>query len=208
MKRQLQAIVAVVAMFLAVRETVGQTPAGATPAGEGAAAATTEVSSAPATEPYSSPGATPTTPDEIEAQRLKIWTSPLMVEAREWVLDRGRRSTRFTTVDATRFLADLRQRSPEEMQRWLDRYAARRKQLARSAEVTNFARQLSLEHSISRLQRVADAYDNINAGQSEAALAARDRIHGQQEESLFLAGARSEFRSAMLTDRSAMEERL
>jgi hypothetical protein len=191
--------------LLAARETVGQTPAAVPVPSEATVPATTDASTAPATESYALPGSTLATPDTVEAQRLKIWSSPQMVEAREWVLDRGRRSTRFTMVDATRFLADLRQRSPEEMQRWLDRYVARRKQLARTAEVTNFARQMSLEHSLSRLQQIADAYDNINAEQSEAALAARDRIHGQQEQSLFLAGARQEFRTAMLADRSSMD---
>jgi hypothetical protein len=207
MKCHAVAFVTAFAALVVATAASGQTPAAdpTAPATRQGAAATAPATT-PAAESYASPGTeSPATPDDVEAQRLKIWNGPQMAEAREWVLDRGRRSTRFTTADATRFLADLRQRSPAEMQQWLERYAARRAQLARSADVTNFARQLSLEHSISRLQRIADAYDNINAGQSEAALAARDRIHGQQEQSLFLAGARQDFRTAMLTDQSSSD---
>jgi hypothetical protein len=133
-------------------------------------------------------GTTPTTPrTDYDAERLKIWNSPEMMEAREWVRDHARRSVRFTPQDAEIYLARLRQMSPSQMQEWLRRYHAKQASIARSVEVSKAARQRSIARAQAWHQNVRQSYANIKLGQDQASLMARNQYELQQ----FAAGQRA-----------------
>jgi hypothetical protein len=102
-----------------------------------------------------------------------------MVKAREWVREHSRRSVRFTPQDADAYLARLRQMPPQQMQQWLTRYQARQANIARSQEVANAARQMSISRARAWHQQVQQAYANMNLGREQAALMARDQIQTQ-----------------------------
>ncbi|HYO25568.1 MAG TPA: hypothetical protein VEQ85_11550, partial [Lacipirellulaceae bacterium] len=152
----------------------------------------------------STPGST-ASPDQLEAERLRIWSSPRMVEARQWVSDYGQRSARFTSQDAARYLEWMRQLSPTDMNRWLDRYDARRAQLARAAEVARAARQASVSQALERQQGFQQARDTAVRNQTAGALLARDRIAQQQMQGHAAAAAQDASRNALLSQQNARD---
>jgi len=130
----------------------------------------------------------PTTPQSgYEAEQLRIWNSPQMVEAREWVRDHSRRSVRFTPQDAEVYLARLRQMSPQQMQQWLRRYDAKQASIARSQEVAKAGRQMAIAKAQAWHQNVRQSYSNIKLGQDQASLMAQSEYRQQQ----FIAGQRA-----------------
>lgn len=199
-----------IAPFIAAASVWGQAPAppaenpmppaGATTPNRAVAGApapgTAASDAAPETTPY------PETPSpgspEYDAARLKIWESPEMKQARQWVEEYGRRSARFKPYDAQRFLTKLSQMSPQDMQHWLNRYTAHRANLARSAEVARAARQTAVDQTIARLQAVQQSYENFNQGTTEGALMARDRLLAQQEGTVGMTIARQADRDAQM----------
>jgi hypothetical protein len=189
-------LAAVSAPFLAASAACGQQPATAP-----AAPPTAAPAAAPATTPTpagsispSGPASATASPDyreesadpspgspDYEAERQRIWTSPEMKEARQWINEYARRSARFKPSDAQRYLAKVNQMSPGNMTKWLARYHAHRANLARVADVERAARQTAVEQTLARLQAVQQSYDNLNQGVTEGALAARDRRQSQQQ---------------------------
>ncbi|RIK82346.1 MAG: hypothetical protein DCC67_07320 [Planctomycetota bacterium] len=156
----------------------GQTPASvpATPDRQANPATT----ATPPSAPY--PGSTAADDSaNDDAQRKRIWNSPEMVEARQYVLEYSRRSVQFGPSQARRYLARLETLSPSEMRDWLRRFQARRAQLARSSAVARLARQQSVSQALDRIEGSRQALANISEGQTEAAARTRDRVHAQQE---------------------------
>ncbi len=137
---------------------------------------------------------------EVEAERYAIWNSPEMREAREWVREYGRRSRRFTTQHAEQFLAQLSQKSAEEMRAWLEKYAARRAALARAAEVEQQARQIAIQQALDRQEATRRSFDTFNLGQSQGALLANERMFNQQMFNEQALAERRAYRDARLAD--------
>jgi hypothetical protein len=169
------------------------------PATESSAAAATNTSATNttnATEPYEGE---PTSPEAIDAERKKLWNSPEMLEARNYVMEYGRRSRQFNAKAAERYLANLSQFSPEQMEAWLKRYQARRANLRQGEQAQQAARELAVRHALDRLQTVQDGYDAFNQGQNEGANIARDQLVARQQFSERMALARQAGRDAQLT---------
>ena len=114
------------------------------------------------------------------ANRLAIWNSPEMVDARLYVLEYSERSARSSRKEGEQFLARLSQLSPAEMTSWLARLQAKRAGIARQQEVTSAARQMMMEQSARRLEAARQAYDNINQWQSQSAQFAQERLRSGQ----------------------------
>jgi hypothetical protein len=102
-----------------------------------------------------------TTPEEI-------WASPEMVEAREVVAEFCRRSSQTSPKEGEQFLAKLQQLPAEEMRSWLVRYQQRRLHQYLEAETERLARQLMVEHAMSRQDAIRRAAANISQQRSIA----------------------------------------
>jgi hypothetical protein len=102
-----------------------------------------------------------TTPEEI-------WASPEMIEAREVVAEFCRRSSQTNPKEGEQFLARLKQLTAKEMRSWLVRYQQRRLNQYLEAETERLARQLMVEHAMSRQDAVRQAAANISQQRSMA----------------------------------------
>jgi hypothetical protein len=102
-----------------------------------------------------------TTPEEI-------WAAPEMIEAREVVAEFCRRSSQTSPKEGEQFLAKLKQLTAEEMRSWLVRYQRRRLNQYLEAETERLARQLMVEHAMSRQDAVRQAAANISQQRSIA----------------------------------------
>jgi hypothetical protein len=140
-----------------------------------------------------------TDPAALEAARKALWASPEMVEAREWVLEYGRRSRQFGEQGALDYLGRVERLSPSAMRAWLTELNARRANLVRSNEVTQAARQRVVEQAFQRLQSVADEQANIARGREAAADQARNQLLSQQQFTEELNAIRQASRSQFLT---------
>jgi hypothetical protein len=85
------------------------------------------------------------------------------------------------------------------MRAWLERYAQRRASLARSAEVERQAREIAIAQALERQAAVRQSYENINMGQTEGALFAREQLRGLRLRGEVLGAMRRTERDARLT---------
>jgi hypothetical protein len=129
----------------------------------------------------SDPATVPTESADYRAQRLRVWNSPAMVEARNYIRQYSLRSVQFGPRQAQQYLSRLEQLSPSEQTAWLQRFQARRAQLARAAAVARLARQQGVSQALDRIEQTRQAYTNINQGQTGAAEDVRTRVRNQQE---------------------------
>src|SRR5262245_49121054 len=68
----------------------------------------------PGDSPGTSTGDSTTDPAKIEAQRAEMWNSREMTEARDWVLEYGRRSRALGEEGAQDYLARVQRLSPTQ----------------------------------------------------------------------------------------------
>ena len=133
-----------------------------------------------------------------DSERQAVWNSPEMLAARKWVEDRGRRSVRFTPSDARRYLSRLEQSSPEAMRDWLQQFHRFQERASQGLAIDRAARQMTVGQALARQAAVQQSYDNINQAQSDAAMAVRDRMQGQQQSAAESLSARRAQRDADL----------
>lgn len=165
------------------------------PTGNGSPAASSAVSSAAPTAhgtPY--PSGEQANDDEYGAQRDRIWNSSEMLEARQYILEYSRRSVQFGPREAQAYLARLKKLSPSDMTAWLQRFNARRAQIARGTAVAKMAREQSVSQALQRIEGARQAFDSIKQGQTQAAETSRGRVQATHD----LAG---ESRAAMQSGR-------
>jgi hypothetical protein len=99
---------------------------------------------------------------ELDAERAKIWDSQGMLEARAYLETYFKRSARITPEQAEKYMADLKAKSPEEMQIWLIQFQEEREQ---RRQEFNRGRQLQQQAALGQLpaQRMG-AFRNPLAG--------------------------------------------
>jgi hypothetical protein len=102
-----------------------------------------------------------TTPEEI-------WAAPEMIEAREVVAEFCRRSSQTSPKEGEEFLAKLKSLPTKEMRAWLVRYQRLRLHQYLEAETEKLARQLMVDHAMSRQDAVRQAAANISQQRMEA----------------------------------------
>jgi hypothetical protein len=102
-----------------------------------------------------------TTPEEI-------WAAPEMIEAREVVAEFCRRSSQTSPKEGEEFLAKLKSLPTKEMRAWLVRYKRLRLHQYLEAETEKLARQLMVDHAMSRQDAVRQAAANISQQRMEA----------------------------------------
>lgn len=104
-----------------------------------------------------------------QAEQLRIWNSPAMVEARAAVQEFSRLSAQTSPAEGEEFLARLSQLPPEEMQNWLDRYQAGRRNSARGQAAQRDANRRALEQGASRQAQARQAGENAANLRNETA---------------------------------------
>jgi len=112
--------------------------------------------------------------EESDAERLEIWNSPEMLEARAYVAEFSRRSARTSLAEGEQFLARLSQLSSEEMRSWLKRYQALRTNISREREVDEWARELTWQRAIERQEAARRASENVKNLRGQAAAASQE----------------------------------
>lgn len=111
---------------------------------------------------FASESAAPGRYDEkmLDPSRADIWESEAMQEARAAVWEFGRRSAQVRPHEVEQFLQRLSQLSVDDMQNWLERYQARRANIARGEIAARQTRRAQIEQSIERTasRRSRDSY--------------------------------------------------
>jgi hypothetical protein len=67
------------------------------------------------------------------------------------------------------------------MRDWLQQFHRFQERASQGLAIDRAARQMTVARALARQAAVQQSYDNINQGQSDAALAVRDRMQGQQQ---------------------------
>lgn len=193
-------MLATLAMPLALpfRSAVAQAP---TSTGAGTPQLGKDGATAPSSTQSSTPtdGSTATPPGEVEVERVKIWNSPEMEQARAYIEGYALRSARFQPKDAAAYLAKLRQMSPADMKAWLERFKVKQASLARSAAVAKAGRQMAIDRALAEHEAVQQSYANLKLNQTAAAQMNDQRVEQQQQLGRQMASARDAFRSEQAT---------
>ena len=99
--------------------------------------------------------------EQYAAERLEIWESSEMREARAFVVEFSQRAAQTSPAEGQQFLKRLSQLSPDEVRNWLERFQSRRTNTLLQQEAELWARQLMLEQAISRQEALRQAFENI-----------------------------------------------
>jgi hypothetical protein len=188
----LVATIAAVTLVLAASQTSAQPPATTTTA-KPVVAATTPTPIPPSSQraPYEGQPA----PEGIETERARIWNSPDMLKARQWIADNGRLSRRVTTQQTNQYLSRLQGMSPEQMQDWLKRFKAHQAAIARGHAIDVAARRTAIGQALVRQDARRQAFENINSGQTAAAMTQRFSLANQQEFAQEVVDSRAAYRT-------------
>ncbi|MCC6494206.1 MAG: hypothetical protein IT424_14430 [Pirellulales bacterium] len=177
MRRRLLFAVAALAACGLYDQTWGQTAPSA--AGNQRRGAAERPAATAAAVPYAAGDSNAATGGDEAAQRLEIWNSREMKDARDFIVQYSRRSVQFTPSEAQQYLARLEQMSAPELKSWLQRYQARRAQIARSTELARRARQQSVAQALQRIEGARQSAAKFNQNQTQAAEDARQRLQQQ-----------------------------
>jgi hypothetical protein len=118
-----------------------------------------------------------------ELERQKIWDSPEMVEAREWLVDHMARSARITPSQSKRYMDELERLNAQQLKLWLIAFEEQQAERARQSESFERARQQSVENAMRQNEARQQSGQNINRTRDEAARMAQETMADQQRES-------------------------
>ncbi len=120
------------------------------------------------------------TKEALEAERLAIWQSAEMVEAREWLVDHMARSARISPSQSKRYMDELERLNAQQLKLWLITFEEQQAERARQRQNFEAARQLSVDNAMRENQAAQQAAENINRTRNEAAKMAQESIANQQ----------------------------
>jgi hypothetical protein len=130
---------------------------------------------APAVSPEEAPSK-----EAMEAQRLAIWDSKEMLEAREWLVDHMARSAQITPSQSKRYMEELERLNAQQLKLWLMTFEEQQAERARQRETFERARQQSVDNAMRENQAAQKAAENINRTRSDAAKMAQESLNNQQ----------------------------
>lgn len=140
--------------------------------------------------------------DDAEAERLAIWNSQEMLNAREWLVDHMARSAQITPSQSKRYMEELERLSAPQLKLWLMTFEEQQAERARQRESFERARQQSVENALRQNQARQQAGENIGRTREEATRNAQEAMAEQQrasqERSRQLASDRDAAARAML----------
>jgi hypothetical protein len=118
--------------------------------------------------------------EAMEAQRLAIWDSKEMLEAREWLVDHMARSAQITPSQSKRYMDELERLNAQQLKLWLMTFEEQQAERARQRETFERARQQSVDNAMRENQAAQKAAENINRTRSDAAKMAQESLNNQQ----------------------------
>lgn len=111
-----------------------------------------------------------------QAERDAFWNSDEMVEARAWLVERGRISRQFGPKQTEEYIAALSKKSLSEMKDWHARFEVWRAGMTRSAEAGRVARQKSVGQALDRQEERRQSNANIGEARSQVTQSTADRV--------------------------------
>lgn len=123
-----------------------------------------------------------TTPEAQELARQKLWESPEMIEAREWLLDHMARSAQISPSQSKRYMEELERLSAEQLKLWLMTFEEQQAERARQREGFERGRQQAVENAMRQNEARQQSGQNINRTRDEAARMAQENMRNQQRE--------------------------
>lgn len=120
-------------------------------------------------------------PEANEKERLKIWDSPEMVEAREWLLDHMARSARISPSQSQRYMDELERLNAQQLKLWLMTFEEQQAERARQSEGFERARQQSVQNAMRQNEARQRSGENINRTRDQAARTAQETLAAQQQ---------------------------
>ena len=118
--------------------------------------------------------------EAMEAERLAIWDSKEMVEAREWLVDHMARSAQITPSQSKRYMEELERLNAQQLKLWLMTFEEQQAERARQRETFDAALQRSVDNAMRENQAAQKAAENINRTRSDAAKMAQESLNNQQ----------------------------
>lgn len=138
--------------------------------------------------PFTANPAQPQTKKNVAAdfgpEKLAIWTSAEMHEARTAIEEFCRLSARTSPAEGERFLEQLATLTPHELRDWLGRFQERRLGMELQLEAEQLSRQLMLSRALSRQEAMRQAYENIKYLRSQATETGEPSYMDQQTQRL------------------------
>ena len=118
--------------------------------------------------------------EAMEAQRLAIWDSKEMLEAREWLVDHMARSAQITPSQSKRYMEELERLNAQQLKLWLMTFEEQQAERARQRETFERARQQSVDNAMRENQAAQKAAENVNRTRADAAKMAQESLNNQQ----------------------------
>lgn len=120
-------------------------------------------------------------PAGMDPAAAKIWTSPQMVKARQWLHDYATHSAKVTPQEAKQYLSELEGMSAGQMKLWLLKFQEEEEEQQRQYHAWRQAHEAALGHALAMQQQIQQSYANINRDQTEAAQVAESQLDQQRE---------------------------
>jgi hypothetical protein len=122
------------------------------------------------------------TPEELEAEREKIWNSPEMRAAREWLVDHMARSAQITPSQSKRYMEELERLNAQQLKLWLMTFEEQQAERARQQQTFERAREQAVGNALRQNDARRQQAENINRNRDEAARQAQETLASQQQQ--------------------------
>jgi hypothetical protein len=117
----------------------------------------------------------------MDAEKAKIWNSPGMLRGRAWLQEYCARSAKVTPEEAKQYMAELENLSPTQMKLWLLKFQEQEEMIQQQQAAFNVQRKSGLTQAAAVNQATQQAYNDINAGETEKAEGAQASINEQNQ---------------------------
>lgn len=121
-------------------------------------------------------------PPSMDPAAAKIWTSPQMLKARQWLADYCSHSAKVTPQMAKQYMSELEGMSPSQMQLWLLKFEHEEEQQQQQYAAWQKMHEAGLRHALAVQQAVQQSYSNINRDITEAAQTEQGQLERQQQQ--------------------------
>jgi len=121
-------------------------------------------------------------PAGMDPAAAKIWTSPQMIKARQWLAVYCARSAKVTPAEAKQYMSELEGMSAVQMKLWLLKFDEQDEIQQRQYQAWQRAHQVSLKQALAMQRAISQSYSNINRDETQAAESEEGELKQQQGE--------------------------
>jgi hypothetical protein len=126
-------------------------------------------------------------PQGMDPAAAKIWTSPQMLEARQWLADYCSHSAKVTPQEAKQYESELEGMSATQMKLWLLKFEEHEEIQQQQYQAWQKAHQAALGQALAMQHAIRQSYSNINRDETEAAETEQGKLNQQQQEEFQMA---------------------